>query len=37
MHGEIEIFNKQGRHLGSAEPIFGELIKPAVKGRKLNV
>ncbi|AWD13896.1 hypothetical protein FH505_00570 [Bacillus velezensis] len=37
LHGEIEIFNKQGRHLGSAEPIFGELIKPAVKGRKLNV
>ncbi|MGM0878884.1 MAG: colicin E3/pyocin S6 family cytotoxin [Bacillota bacterium] len=37
LHGEIEIFNKHGRHLGCAEPISGELIKPAVKGRKLNV
>ncbi|EMY5506446.1 colicin E3/pyocin S6 family cytotoxin [Bacillus cereus] len=35
LHGEIEVFNKQGRHLGAADAISGEFIKPAVKGRKL--
>lgn len=37
LHGEIEVFNKQGRHLGSANPLTGLLIKPAVKGRRLDV
>lgn len=37
LHGEIEIFNNRGRHLGSADPITGEVIKEAVKGRRLDV
>ncbi|WMX57433.1 colicin E3/pyocin S6 family cytotoxin [Peribacillus sp. R9-11] len=37
LHGEIEVFNRQGRHLGSADAISGALIKTAVKGRKLDV
>ena len=36
-HGEIEVFNKRGRHLGAAEPMHGVLIKPPVKGRKIDV
>ncbi|NOQ34701.1 MAG: hypothetical protein GQ569_02265 [Methylococcaceae bacterium] len=36
LHGEIEVFNKRGRHLGVADPITGKLIKPAVKGRKIS-
>lgn len=37
LHGELEVFNARGRHLGSIDPITGEFIKPAVKGRKFNV
>lgn len=36
MHGEFEVFNKNGRHLGAVCPTTGDLIKPAVKGRKIN-
>ncbi|SDP77374.1 colicin E3/pyocin S6 family cytotoxin [Clostridium gasigenes] len=36
-HGEIEVFNKRGRHLGSADKYEGRLIKDAVKGRRLDV
>jgi len=36
LHGELEIFNKNGRHLGVADPITGMLIKPAVRGRKIS-
>jgi hypothetical protein len=37
LHGEIEVFNSRGRHLGSADSISGEIIKEPVRGRKLNV
>ena len=37
LHGEIEVFNKHGRHLGALDAIAGTLIKPAVKGRKIDV
>jgi len=37
LHGEIEVFNNRGRHLGSADAISGEFIKPPVKGRRLDV
>jgi len=37
LHGEIEVFNKRGRHLGAADALNGALIKPAVKGRKIDV
>ena len=35
LHGEIEIFNLRGRHLGVADPMTGDLIKPARKGRRI--
>ena len=37
LHGEIEVFNKRGLHLGVVDPITGVAIKPAVKGRNINV
>ncbi|MES1241811.1 MAG: colicin E3/pyocin S6 family cytotoxin [Acidobacteriota bacterium] len=37
LHGEVEVFNRRGRHLGALDPHTGELIKPAVKGRRLDV
>ncbi|MFF3892599.1 colicin E3/pyocin S6 family cytotoxin [Streptomyces sp. NPDC001812] len=35
--GEVEVFNKQGRHLGVVDPVTGELIKPARKERRIDV
>lgn len=35
LHGEAEVFNKRGVHLGVVDPITGLAIKPAVKGRKI--
>lgn len=37
LHGEIEIFNSRGRHLGSGDSLTGEVIKDGVKGRRLDV
>lgn len=37
LHGEIEVFSKRGRHIGSADVLTGEIIKDAVKGRRLDV
>ena len=36
LHGELEVFNKNGRHLGVACPTSGLMIKPAVKGRRIS-
>lgn len=36
LHGEIEVFNKRGMHLGVLNP-NGDLIKNAVKGREIDV
>jgi Cytotoxic len=36
-HGEVEVYNLRGRHLGAADPVSGELIKPARKGRRIDV
>jgi hypothetical protein len=37
-HGEVEVFNSRGKHLGgSMDPITGEMIKPAVPGRTIDV
>lgn len=36
LHGEIEVFNTRGRHIGVLDP-RGQEIKPAVKGRRINV
>lgn len=32
-HGELEKYNKRGRHEGSVDPATGEIIKGPVKGR----
>ena len=37
LHGEIEVFNARGKHLGSIDPITGEMVKPAVPGRTIDV
>lgn len=37
LHGEIEVFNKRGQHLGTVDPYSGLAIKPAVNGRKIDV
>jgi len=37
VHGEIEVFSKQGRHLGAIDAISGEFIKGSVAGRKIDV
>ncbi|WP_328189795.1 colicin E3/pyocin S6 family cytotoxin [Marinobacter sp. OP 3.4] len=36
LHGELEVFNKKGRHLGAACPQTGVILKPAVKGRRIS-
>ncbi len=36
LHGEIEMFNDRGRHLGVLD-CNGMLIKDAVKGRRIDV
>lgn len=37
LHGEIEVFNIRGRHLGALDPVSGQFIKDAVRGRKIDV
>lgn len=37
LHGEIEVFNTRGRHLGVLHALTGELIKEAVRGRTIDV
>ncbi len=34
-HGDIEVYDNNLRHLGSMDPITGEMYKPPVKRRKL--
>ena len=36
-HGEIEVFTKQGHHLGALDGVTGEQIKSARKDRRLYV
>lgn len=36
LHGEIEVFNKRGLHLGALYP-NGDFKKEAIKGRKIDV
>jgi hypothetical protein len=36
LHGEIEVYNIRGRHIGVLDAL-GSPIKPAVKGRKIDV
>ena len=37
LHGEIEVFNARGKHLGAMDPVTGEMIKSAVPGRAIDV
>jgi Cytotoxic len=37
LHGEIEVFNRRGRHLGAADAVSGVLKKPADRTRRLDV
>ena len=37
LHGDIEVYNNKGKHLGSARAEDGVMYKSAVKGRKINV
>ena len=37
LHGEVEVFNRRGKHLGSLDPITCDMIKPAVAGRTIDV
>jgi hypothetical protein len=34
-HDDIEVYDRNGRHLGSMEPTTGEMYKPPVPGRKI--
>ena len=33
---EIEVFDKNGKHLGAMDPVSGAMIKPPVRGRDLD-
>jgi len=37
LHGEIEVFNKRGKHIGVVDAVSGVLIKDAVEGRSIDV
>ena len=36
-HGELEKYNRRGKHEGSVDPETGEVIKGPVKGRSIEV
>jgi hypothetical protein len=37
LHGEVEVWNSQGYHLGAIDPQSEKLIKGAKKGRRIDV
>jgi len=37
LHGEVEVFDRRGYHLGSVDPVDGRFLKGPVQGRRLNV
>ena len=37
LHGEVEVFNRIGYHLGSVDAITGKRKKDAVKGRRIHL
>ncbi|RKY05088.1 MAG: hypothetical protein DRP66_10935 [Planctomycetota bacterium] len=37
LHGEIEVFDKKGFHLGALDAVSGQFIKLPVKGRRIDV
>ena len=36
-HGDIEVYDRRGRHLGTMDPETGQMTKPAVPGRKIDL
>lgn len=36
-HNDIEVYNKKGQHLGSMNPTTGEMYKPPVPGRTIDI
>ncbi len=36
-HGDVEVYDGRGRHLGSADPNTGTMTKPAVPGRSITI
>lgn len=36
-HNDIEVYDSSGRHLGSMDPTSGQMIKPPVEGRTIDV
>lgn len=36
-HGDVEVYDGRGRHLGSADPATGTMTKPAVPGRSITI
>ena len=37
LHGELEVYNNRGRHLGAVDPETGKFVKPPVKGWQIDV
>lgn len=37
LHGEIEVYDKRGRHLGVIDAVNGTQIKEPERGRRINV
>ena len=36
-HNDVEVYNSNGRHLGSMDPTTGKMYKPAVPGRTIQL
>jgi hypothetical protein len=34
-HGDVEVYNGQGRHIGTADPETGQIIEGPVRGRTI--
>ncbi len=37
LHGEVEVFDRRGHHLGSLDAICGRKLKDAENGRRIDV
>jgi hypothetical protein len=37
LHGEVEVFDPRGRHLGVFDPVTAAMIKGPVPGRSIDV
>ena len=37
LHGEIEVFDARGYHIGALDPVTGTYLKDAKKGRRIDV